>query len=88
MAIADAWSGYVLYAIAVVVTGALGILARIYFDSSRGLVSLAIRENELRVEYLGEGAGHPDMQRLEPGIHQSWVQPADVTGIHEDQVPA
>ena len=53
MAIADAWSGYVLYAIAVAVTGLLAILARIYFDSSRGLVSLAIRENELRVEYLG-----------------------------------
>jgi ABC-type branched-subunit amino acid transport system permease subunit len=53
MAIADAWSGYVIYGIAVVLTGVLGILARIYFDSSRGLVSLAIRENELRVEYLG-----------------------------------
>jgi ABC-type branched-subunit amino acid transport system permease subunit len=53
MAIADAWSGYLLYAIAVAVTGLLAILARIYFDASRGLVSLAIRENELRVEYLG-----------------------------------
>ena len=53
MSIADAWSGYVLYAIAVVAGGVLAILARIYFDSSRGLVSLAIRENELRVEYLG-----------------------------------
>jgi ABC-type branched-subunit amino acid transport system permease subunit len=53
MAIADAWSGYVIYAIAVCITGAFGILARVYFDSSRGLVSLAIRENELRVEYLG-----------------------------------
>ena len=42
-----------LYAIAVVAGGVLAILARIYFDSSRGLVSLAIRENELRVEYLG-----------------------------------
>jgi branched-chain amino acid transport system permease protein len=53
MAIADAWSGYVLYAIAVAVTGFLAVLARLYFDSPRGLVSLAIRENELRVEYLG-----------------------------------
>ena len=53
MKIADAWSGYVLYAFAIVVSGVLAILARIYFDSSRGLVSLAIRENELRVEYLG-----------------------------------
>ena len=53
MAIADAWSGYVLYAIAVSVTGLLAVATRLYFDSSRGLVSLAIRENELRVEYLG-----------------------------------
>ena len=53
MRIADEWSGYTLYAIGVVVTGLLAIAARIYFDSSRGLVSLAIRENELRVEYLG-----------------------------------
>lgn len=33
--------------------GTLSIVMRIYFDSSRGLVALAIRENELRVEYLG-----------------------------------
>ena len=53
MRIADAWSGYVLYAFGVVIAGVLAILARIYFESSRGLVSRAIRENELRVEYLG-----------------------------------
>ena len=53
MRIADAWSGYVLYALAVVLAGGLAIAARIYFDSARGLVSLAVRENELRVEYLG-----------------------------------
>jgi branched-chain amino acid transport system permease protein len=53
MRIADAWSGYVLYALAVVIAGTLAILARIYFESTRGLVSLAIRENELRVRYLG-----------------------------------
>ena len=53
MKIADAWSGYVLYAIAIAIAGGLAIAARIYFESSRGLVSLAIRENELRVEYLG-----------------------------------
>ena len=53
MSIADAWSNYVIYAIAVAVTGLVAIGVRIYFDSSRGLVSLAIRENELRVEYLG-----------------------------------
>jgi ABC-type branched-subunit amino acid transport system permease subunit len=53
MRIADAWSGYVLYAMAVLIAGGLAIAARLYFESSRGLVSLAIRENELRVEYLG-----------------------------------
>ena len=42
-----------LYSVAVVVVGVLATLARIYVDSVRGLVSLAIRENELRVEYLG-----------------------------------
>jgi ABC-type branched-subunit amino acid transport system permease subunit len=51
--LADAWAGYALYAMAVALAGALGIAARLYFDSARGLVSLAIRENELRVEYLG-----------------------------------
>jgi ABC-type branched-subunit amino acid transport system permease subunit len=53
MRIADAWSGYVLYALAVLIAGGLAIAARVYFDSARGLVSLAVRENELRVEYLG-----------------------------------
>lgn len=33
--------------------GLLSIAARIYFDSTRGLVALAIKQNELRVEYLG-----------------------------------
>jgi branched-chain amino acid transport system permease protein len=49
----DEWSGYAMYALSVVVTGVLAVLARVYFESSRGLVSLAVRENELRVEYLG-----------------------------------
>jgi branched-chain amino acid transport system permease protein len=56
MKIADAWAGYVIYALAVATTGLLAIAARLYFDSARGLVSLAIRENELRVEYLGASA--------------------------------
>ena len=56
MRIADAWAGYALYAFAIVEAGVLAVLARIYFDSTRGLVSLAIRENELRVEYLGASA--------------------------------
>jgi branched-chain amino acid transport system permease protein len=53
MRLADAWSGYILFAVAVVISGSLAIATRIYFDSARGLVSLAIKENELRVEYLG-----------------------------------
>jgi branched-chain amino acid transport system permease protein len=30
-----------------------GVLAKLYFSSTRGLVTQAIRDNELRVEYLG-----------------------------------
>lgn len=52
-AIPDALAGFALYALAVGITGLLAIAARIYFDSVRGLVSLATRDNELRVEYLG-----------------------------------
>ncbi|MEZ5664439.1 MAG: branched-chain amino acid ABC transporter permease [Burkholderiaceae bacterium] len=43
----------VLYSLATVIVGLLATLARIYADSVRGMVLLAIRENELRVEYLG-----------------------------------
>jgi ABC-type branched-subunit amino acid transport system permease subunit len=46
-------SNLALYSIAVVVVGLLATFSRVYADSVRGLVSLAIRENELRVEYLG-----------------------------------
>lgn len=42
-----------LFAAGVVVVGMLAIGARAWFDSTRGLVTLAVRENELRVEYLG-----------------------------------
>lgn len=42
-----------LFIVGTVVVGVLGIAARIWFDSTRGLVTLAVRENELRVEYLG-----------------------------------
>ncbi|RZM01066.1 MAG: branched-chain amino acid ABC transporter permease [Variovorax sp.] len=52
-ALPDARSGYVLYGVTVVVAGVLALLARTYFDSTRGLVTQAVRENELRVEYLG-----------------------------------
>ncbi len=51
--LADASVGYVLYGVTVGFAAALALLARVYFDSTRGLVSLAARDNELRVEYLG-----------------------------------
>jgi ABC-type branched-subunit amino acid transport system permease subunit len=49
----DARVGYVMYVLAVLVATISGVLARVYFDSTRGLITLAVRENELRVEYLG-----------------------------------
>lgn len=41
---------YLYVAVLVVVAGTL---MRIYFDSEQGLITLATRDNELRVEYLG-----------------------------------
>ena len=49
----DARVGYILYLVTIGVATVMGLLARVYFDSTRGLVTLAVRENELRVEYLG-----------------------------------
>ncbi len=49
----DSHSGYIMFVVTVVVATVMALLARIYFDSTRGLVTLAVRENELRVEYLG-----------------------------------
>ena len=49
----DAHVGYLMYVLTLVVAMALALLARVHFDSTRGLVTLAVRENELRVEYLG-----------------------------------
>lgn len=43
----------VLWSLTAVVTVMLSTLVRIYCNSARGLLSLAVRENELRVEYLG-----------------------------------
>jgi ABC-type branched-subunit amino acid transport system permease subunit len=44
---------YTLYVLAIFLATAMALLARIFFDSTRGLVTLAVKENELRVEYLG-----------------------------------
>ncbi len=45
--------GYTLYLLTIFVATVAAVAMRIYFDSTRGLVTLAVRENELRVEYLG-----------------------------------
>ena len=53
MKLPDAHAGYVLYAVTVALATLLALAARAHFDSSRGLLTLAVRDNELRVEYLG-----------------------------------
>src|SRR6266581_2869132 len=47
---------FMLYAVSVITTGLAGIAAAILFRSELGLASLAVRENNLRVEYLGISA--------------------------------
>jgi ABC-type branched-subunit amino acid transport system permease subunit len=47
---------FMLYAVSVVTTGLAGTAAAMLFRSEFGLVSLAVRENNLRVEYLGLSA--------------------------------
>jgi branched-chain amino acid transport system permease protein len=49
----DARVGYVMYVLTIAIAGVMALLSRVYFDSTRGLLTLAVRENELRVEYLG-----------------------------------
>jgi branched-chain amino acid transport system permease protein len=49
----DARVGYILYLVTIGFAVGMALLARIYFNSTRGLVTLAVRENKLRVEYLG-----------------------------------
>ena len=44
---------FMLYAVSVVTTGLAGVAATVLFRSELGLASLAVRENNLRVEYLG-----------------------------------
>lgn len=49
----DAQAHYLLWAVTATVTCVLAALVRVYCNSQRGLLSLGVRENELRVEYLG-----------------------------------
>ena len=49
----DARTGYILSLVTIFVATVMALAARVYFDSTRGLLTLAVRENELRVEDLG-----------------------------------
>ena len=49
----DAHAHFLLWAVTATLVCVLCALVRSYFDSQRGLLSLGVRENELRVEYLG-----------------------------------
>ena len=53
----DAYAAALLHSVVVTVAVVLGVLTRLYCDSARGLLSQAIRDNELRVEYLGVSVG-------------------------------
>lgn len=48
-----ALSSHVIYAATITLATVAATLARLYCDSTRGLVALAARDNEIRVEYLG-----------------------------------
>jgi branched-chain amino acid transport system permease protein len=52
-ALADDQVSFVLLAVTLGFAVFMGLAARIYFSSTRGLVTRAIRDNELRVEYMG-----------------------------------
>jgi ABC-type branched-subunit amino acid transport system permease subunit len=49
----DASAHYLLWAVTASIVCVLTGLVRVYCDSQRGLLSLGVRDNELRVEYLG-----------------------------------
>lgn len=49
----DARAGWILYTLTISIATLAALAARVYFDSARGLLALATRDNELRVEYLG-----------------------------------
>ncbi len=49
-------SDFALYIVAAAVCVVAATACRLYFDSMSGMVALAVRENELRVEYLGASA--------------------------------
>jgi ABC-type branched-subunit amino acid transport system permease subunit len=46
-------ASYALFVFASLVTVIAAVLCRVHFESMRGLLSLAARDNEIRLEYLG-----------------------------------
>ena len=46
-------SDFALYVLASIVVAIAATACRLYYDSMAGMIALAVRENELRVEYLG-----------------------------------
>ena len=52
-ALADEWVSYTLYAVTLCFAVLASVWAKVYVASTRGLVTRAIRDNELRVEYMG-----------------------------------
>ena len=53
MMLDTSWADYVLYGLTVVFAALAAAGVAVYFRSSSGLASLAVRGNDLRVEYLG-----------------------------------
>jgi len=53
MQLATEQADYVLYALTIVFSVLAGLCVTVYFRSSSGLLSQAVRSNDLRVEYLG-----------------------------------
>jgi ABC-type branched-subunit amino acid transport system permease subunit len=54
----DAQAHYLLWAVTATIACVLAGLVRVYCNSQRGLLSLGVRENELRVEYLGSSVAN------------------------------
>lgn len=53
MKAADEWVQVLLWSVTATLACLMAALVRLYCNSTRGLLSMAVRENELRVEYLG-----------------------------------
>ena len=51
--LADQQVSFTVYAVTLFFAVASSLFARIYFSSTRGLITQAIKDNELRVEYMG-----------------------------------